>query len=339
MKRQKEDYTVAWICALPFPEWRASRLLFDGEEHEEPTLPESHYQYAFGVINGHNVVMGCLPPTEMGVNSAASVASEMRTIFPALRFALLVGVAGGVPTFGKDIRLGDVVVSLPNPIKQHGGVVQYDFGKAMQDGTFQQIGMLNKPPHVLLSALGKVQSGAVKNGRFESYLLSFMKFSGESPEFSNAPTLDRLFQAHYVHPKNEATCRNCEKQFEIERVRREPYRPEIHYGTIASGNQVMKDALKRDIIVQEQSDIICFEMEAAGLMNQFPCLVIRGICDYCDSHKNDSWQPFAAAAAAAWTKELLRNVRPTEVSGVDTITELVKQGELHDILRSNANIN
>ncbi|RYP21593.1 hypothetical protein DL767_009233 [Monosporascus sp. MG133] len=46
-------------------------------------------------------------------------------------------------------------------------------------------------------------------------------------------------------------------------------------------------------------------MEAAGLMNDFPCLVMRGICDYGDSHKNDGWQRYAAAAAAAYAKEFL----------------------------------
>ena len=37
-------------------------------------------------------------------------------------------------------------------------------------------------------------------------------------------------------------------------------------------------------------------MEAAGLMHVFPCLVIRGICDYSDSHKNKDWQEYAAYA-------------------------------------------
>lgn len=52
-------------------------------------------------------------------------------------------------------------------------------------------------------------------------------------------------------------------------------------------------------------DILCFEMEAVGLMNDFKCLVIRGICDYADSHKNKLWQPYAAAVAAAYATELL----------------------------------
>jgi nucleoside phosphorylase len=55
--------------------------------------------------------------------------------------------------------------------------------------------------------------------------------------------------------------------------------PAIHYGLIASANHLMKDAQVRDTLAAEK-DVLCFEMEAAGLMNYFPCLVIRGICDY-----------------------------------------------------------
>jgi ankyrin repeat domain-containing protein 50 len=67
----------------------------------------------------------------------------------------------------------------------------------------------------------------------------------------------------------------------------------------------MKDGVTRDRISAELGGILCFEMEAAGLMNTFPCLVIRGICDYADSHKNKRWQPYAAATAAACAKEIL----------------------------------
>lgn len=78
----------------------------------------------------------------------------------------------------------------------------------------------------------------------------------------------------------------------------------IHYGFIASGNQLVKDAHTRDEIAK-RLNALCFEMEAAGIMNQLPCLVIRGICDYCDSHKNKDWQGYAALTAAAYTKEPL----------------------------------
>jgi nucleoside phosphorylase len=64
----------------------------------------------------------------------------------------------------------------------------------------------------------------------------------------------------------------------------------------------MKDALIRDTIAAERG-ALCFEMDVAGLVNHFPCLVIRGICDYADSHKNKDWQGYAAMAAPAYAKD------------------------------------
>jgi nucleoside phosphorylase len=97
-------------------------------------------------------------------------------------------------------------------------------------------------------------------------------------------------------------------------VKRKPRDMRIHYGLIASGNQVIKDAALRDKINKSLGgDVLCFEMEAAGLMNDFPCIVIRGICDYADSHKNKDWQEHAAAVAAAFAKEFLAVVPVHEV--------------------------
>jgi nucleoside phosphorylase len=99
--------------------------------------------------------------------------------------------------------------------------------------------------------------------------------------------------------------------------------PAIHYGLIASANQVMKDATVRDALTEEKG-VLCFEMEAAGLMNHFPCLVIRGICDYADSHKNKQWQGYAAMTAAAYAKELLQRILPSRVEYEKKITETLK---------------
>lgn len=123
------------------------------------------------------------------------------------------------------------------------------------------------------------------------------------PSFAR-PNEDWLFRASYNHQNSEATCVTCDKNQLVDRAPRATDEPYIHYGLIASGNQVMKDGLARDRIAQEL-DILCFEMEAAGLMDQIPCLVIRGICDYCDSHKNKQWQGYAALTAAAYAKVLL----------------------------------
>jgi hypothetical protein len=125
---------------------------------------------------------------------------------------------------------------------------------------------------------------------------------------------DRLYQACCSHTGGE-DCRNCDQTRQIERTQRED--SQIHYGTIASGNTLVKDAVYRDEVVswlwKQNVDPLCFEMEAAGLMNAFPCLVIRGICDYGDSHKNDLWQGHAAMAAAAFAKEYLGFVDVEEI--------------------------
>jgi nucleoside phosphorylase len=76
---------------------------------------------------------------------------------------------------------------------------------------------------------------------------------------------------------------------------------------MASGNQLMKDALIRNRLAAEK-DVLCFEMEAARLMNTFLCLVIRGICNYSDSHKNKDWQGYVAMVAAAYAKDLLQRI-------------------------------
>jgi nucleoside phosphorylase len=99
----------------------------------------------------------------------------------------------------------------------------------------------------------------------------------------------------------------------------------LTYGTIALGNQVMRDAAQRDKVSSELGGVLCFEMEAAGLMNSFPCLVIRGICDYADSHKNKRWQPYAAAVAAEYAKESLSVIPPAEVTKSLTVDEIIRE--------------
>jgi nucleoside phosphorylase len=83
----------------------------------------------------------------------------------------------------------------------------------------------------------------------------------------------------------------------------------------------MRDGKARDKVSSELGGVLCFEMEAAGLMNRFPCLIIRGICDYADSHKNKRWQAFAAGTAAAYAKEVLSVIPPTQVKETSTVEE------------------
>ena len=296
--------------------------MFD-KVHEDVFLGAAgRHQYVYGSMIGHNVVMGCLPIEQLGESSAAAVASEMFSTFPSLRLALLVGVGGGVWSEDNDVRLGDVVVSQPNRVKRHGGVIQYDYGKAVQGRDFELMGTLNLPQPLLLSALGKVQTTPPEDGKFDEYLQSFESYKDRltsRPVFLKPSDADILFKPDCVHPSDERTCKRCNTEQSENRPKRVFQGSVVHYGLIASGNQIIKDAEKRDTICQKLGgNVLCFEMEAAGLVNQISSLVIRGICDYCDSHKNKAWQPYAAAAAAAWAKELLRNISLAECQGMNS---------------------
>ncbi|KAI8633129.1 hypothetical protein F5Y19DRAFT_290242 [Xylariaceae sp. FL1651] len=121
--------------------------------------------------------------------------------------------------------------------------------------------------------------------------------------------------------KEEKSCRYCDK---TQIVRREARDIRIHYGLILSGNRVIKNATFRDNLRRDLGkDVLCVEMEAAGLMDNFPCIVIRGICDYADSHKNKVWQEHAAAVAAAYAKELLGCIEPNDVDKEMTVKDII----------------
>ncbi|KAI4843777.1 purine and uridine phosphorylase [Aureobasidium sp. EXF-8845] len=309
----REAYALAIICAL-VDEMAAMKMMLD-EEHEnlaqESNDPNS---YTFGSIGSHNVVIACLPNGHQGKSAATAVALHMTRSFP-VKLGLMVGIGGGVPSQGHDIRLGDVVVSMP--VARHEGVVQYDLGRMQSDG-FQIKGHLDKPPKALLSAVTLLRTKHIMNDpQFPRYLEAITSNRRMARTFGyQGRDNDRLFSADAVHPSNQTSCAECETMLHIvPRPDREDDTPQVFYGTIGSGDMVMKDGLERDARAAAEG-VLCFEMEAAGLMNDFPCLVIRGISDYADSHKNDRWQPCAAASAAAYAKELLSVVKVHEVESL-----------------------
>jgi nucleoside phosphorylase/tetratricopeptide (TPR) repeat protein len=304
-----DDYTAAWVCALPL-EAAAARVMLD-KTHPSPQEINNQNAYDFGEVNGHNIVIAYLPSGVYGKVSAAGVVSRMRATFRQLRFALMVGIGGGVPGNGtNDIRLGDVVVSKPGP--RHSGVVQYDYGKAMQGGVFEVMGTTNKPPPVLLTHLSQLEARKMtaEDGTddVQAMVQQVLEKHPHMRERFGAPEedADLLFSPSYHHINGES-CEECDKEQLVKRQPRESNAPHIHYGLIASGDQVMKDSDTRDRLAQEHG-ILCFEMEAAGLMDELPTLVVRGICDYCDSHKQKQWQGYAALVAAAYAKLLLSAV-------------------------------
>ena len=253
--------------------------------------------------------------------------------FPNIRIGLMVGIGGGAPSQKHDIRLGDIVVSTPRDGK--GGVFQYDFGKTVQDQNFQPTGFLNQPPTVLRTAVNGLKAQYEGEGhQLEEAINDVLKRKSRLRKKYQRPgdlSSDRLYQTGVTHPLNDDTncttvCSNDLSNLILrhERVEDED-NPAIHYGIIASANSLMKDALLRDKFAKE-NNVLCFEMEAAGLMNQFPCLVIRGICDYSDTHKNKEWQGYAAMTAAAYAKDLLCRIPPNKVEAEGRISDLIHNG-------------
>ncbi|TGJ88459.1 hypothetical protein E0Z10_g289 [Xylaria hypoxylon] len=296
-----DDYTVGWVCALHI-EMAAARSMLDDIHNNLSKSQNDSNTYILGSLHHHNVVIACLPMDGYGTNNAAIVASNMRRTFPSIQMFLMVGIGGGVP--GKvDIRLGDVVVST--------GVVQYDLGKTIQQGHFQPTGITRQPLTTLMTAVSALRAHHEWNPSKIPVILSQIRERNPSMiQYTDCERLrDLLFDSAYEHSEPIKSCDDCDRSRLVCRSPRSSNSPIIHYGIIASGNQVIKHAKTRDQLAQK-FNAICFEMEAAGLMNSLQCLVIRGICDYSDSHKSKQWQKYASATAAAYAKEFL-SVIPT----------------------------
>ncbi|OPB46716.1 hypothetical protein A0O28_0068400 [Trichoderma guizhouense] len=309
--------------------------MLDQRHGDLPKPANDSNTYTLGSIGKHNVVIACLPKGHIGNNPAATVAAQMVSTFPSVRFGLMVGIGGGIPP---KVRLGDVVVS--TPVGSFPGVVQWDLGKA-KDGGFERTGSLNNPPVSLLTALAKLETEhELAGSRIPEYLDQMkQKWPRLAAKYLRSDSLeDILFKADYSHvcqsttedhasfgssyeSEEEESCQHCDK---TKIIKRKPRDMRVHYGLIASGNQVIKSATRRDQLNKDLGgNLLCVEMEAAGLMNNFPCIVVRGICDYADSHKNKDWQEYAAAVAAAFAKELLAYVSPSDVDGERTVKDML----------------
>ena len=329
IRRSNSEYTVGWICAV-VTELVAARLFLD-ERHQDPKALARNdaNTYTLGRMGDHNVVIASLPDGEYGIALAAGVAKDMLHSFPNVKIGLMVGIGGGAPSSKHDIRLGDVVVSSPR--EGHGGVFQYDFGKAIGGQGFHTTGFLNQPPVLLRNALTSLKADYVLDGHhIRPTVDSLLRENPRIQEYRRPqPKSDRLYRSDVSHSSaNEGA--NCKESCGDEATkliarhpRTEEADPVVHYGLIASANTLMKDAAIRDRLAREKG-VLCFEMEAAGLMNHFPCLVIRGICDYADTHKNKEWQGYAAMTAAAYAKDLLCQISPRQVEAEATVVDVLE---------------
>ncbi|KAJ5701284.1 hypothetical protein N7488_008832 [Penicillium malachiteum] len=244
-----EEYTVGWICAIS-TEYAAAKAFLD-EEHETPDLlsPADGNTYSVGVIGEHKIVIAVLPDGEYGLSSAATVARDMLHSFTNVKIGLIVGIGGGVPSPRHDIRLGDIVVSAVRNGKS--SVFQYDFGIIKQGRDFQTTGMLSLPPSCLRTAVSALQGSYDIDGhQLEQSINSILgkKLRMRKKYQRPNPRSDRLYRSEIIHPLgNEGNCTiTCSSDLSQlvahhERTDDED-NPAFHYGSIASSNQVMKNA-------------------------------------------------------------------------------------------------
>ncbi|KAJ5918364.1 hypothetical protein N7454_010739 [Penicillium verhagenii] len=334
--KSRSDFDVAIICALQI-EADAAEALFDrfwdenGDRYgKSPGDPNA---YRTGGIGNHNVVLAYMP--DIGKGHAASVAASCRSSFQGIRLTLIVGICGGVP--GKTdngIFLGDVIIS--------DEIVMYDFGRRFPGGFRRKEGITSSPANIeVRTFLQKLKS---RNGRDRLLRRTTHHLTELQQRVDDyncpGPMRDLLFETTYHHKHHspsrcrrcekdemcqkaqEATCETlkCDQKRLVARSRSCSDRLDIHFGRIASGDTVMKSGVERDKIAEEEG-VFAFEMEGAGVCNNLPFIVVKGVCDYADSHKDKHWQKYTSGRAAACMKSLLEQWAAIDSAEEITVTE------------------
>jgi len=287
---------IAVVCALPV-EFAAAATIFAAQPTESPAGadPNSYSVATLRARTGgtHELVLVLMP--EMSNNYAAAVTAHLMRSYSDIGFVIMCGIAAGIPTprnAETHVRLGDVVTV------SEGGVIQYDKGRQVGQH-FEQRGNSAKPSARLLGISKRLEAMHM-TGDFpwEQYL-----HLGERIPNGSRPSArtDRLLTGR--HPRGDA---------------RRPSVPRIHSGAIGSANLLMRNATMRDDLAKRFS-IKAIEMEASGLadaawLSDVPYFIVRGVCDYADSLKNDRWHAYAAVAAASYVRALIEEL-PGSIEG------------------------
>ncbi|KAF5697523.1 G coupled receptor 1 [Fusarium mundagurra] len=281
-----------------------------------------------------------LPPAGIyGQISAFKTVSGMKSTFPHMRFWLLVGIGGGVPSRKADIRLGDVVLVT--------AVLPYKTGKQLEK-SFEITGKAMEPPVELLSVVTqlrhKLGDGLSLEQSMEDVFRRRLVSQHDPRRKYRRPSNHHLWRSDYIHQDDECACLHKPPNDTSRSIqRKQPSTEQLiqtHCGIIGSAEQVMKNAKKRDELGRKE-DVICFEMEATAVMEAAAgnqalnrCISIRGISDYADGHKNDSWHDYAALSAAVCAAELLKCLA---LSSVRRMTIELAPDEIADLIQGAVN--
>lgn len=289
---------IGIITALP-KESAAMKAMLDHPVEETRGGRNPGRRYTIGDIpsrhgGAHRVALCLLP--DMGNNIASVRAALLLEDYPSVESIIMVGIAGGVPYPTKPehhVRLGDIVVS------DRRGVIQYDLQK--QGDGWQETRASPRPPSAFLL-------DAVRHLEADWH-------SGEVPWMTHVPRAAKIRESNRPSGDTDKLADSQDQSVLVEHPddkRRTPGEPLVFTGPIASSNTLLKDPKRRDAL-RDGFGVKAVEMEASGVADAtwdhgVGYLVVRGVCDYCDSNKGDEWQGYAAVVAAAYTRALLESM-------------------------------
>ncbi|KAL3477934.1 hypothetical protein BJX99DRAFT_225121 [Aspergillus californicus] len=330
----RNDFDIAMICALPL-ETNAVLCSLDEIWHDAPQYygraASDDNSYMFGRSGRHAVVVVTLQ--KMGKVGATSAAVFLKMSFPFIKLALLVGICGAVPqkSDGTEIILGDVIISEI--------LVELDYGR-QYPSHFRRNTVLDASGGAREEVNGLLQRMKTRvlfnelHKRVMRHLGNVLQHPDVGASYPGASE-DRLFDSEYIH-KHQYECPQCSipdlvcdaaLTASCDTLRCDEHRlmersrlladgtdndtpiHQIHFGSIGTSDTVMKSSHHRDKLAESEK-VIAFEMEGAGVWNKFNCLIIKGVCDYADSHKNKKWQTYAAVVAASVAKGILEEYVP-----------------------------
>ena len=289
--------TIGIITALPKEYAAVKKILENTKEISSPGQGAGR-RYLLGKVStsdeGKHTVVLCL--ASMGNNIAAIRASLLLNHFPDLKSIIMVGIAGGIPHPEKPddhVRLGDIVIS------NEKGVIQYDFDKETITENIHR--HPPRPPSAsLLEGVRLLEANELMGEK------PWLKFIDQAllPEGEQRPSIKTDILVSSTDPKQIVEHPQDPKRKNGE--------PRVFIAPIASANKLLKNPVKRDRL-RDKFGVKAVEMEGSGIADatwnyEIGYLVVRGICDYCDTNKGDNWQAYAAAVAAAYTRALLESI-------------------------------
>jgi nucleoside phosphorylase len=277
-----------------------------------PPIPRSaldvtafYYPVEFRVSGSEEPLRGIICQcAEMGNNSAAIAATCILKDYQVVENLIIVGVAGGVPAaptefdalqstgqINDHVRLGDAVISKD-------GIFQYDLVKRYSGERFEFRAVKKTVAPNLTFFCDQISRHILAFEEKVNLLVELVSPSlhviRPNPgtdilqEFEFDSATDQFIPVRsFIHPPQ---------------LRRDVKTSMVHFGEIASANVLLKDPKLRDSL--RLRSVRAIEMEGSGVADAAwtfhrGYIAIRGICDYCDPNKNDTWKPYAALVAAA----------------------------------------